>query len=366
MKYLTALLTAILFTSGLIAGDTFRPFQFNWTEVAPDVWSAVRPDPHRHPVLGSTTVVIGKTGVIVYDGGGLPVQADQVIEKINSLTDAPVTHVIISHWHGDHNFGVYRFADTWPEVEFVTHAFTDRAFKSQRIRYIDRYPEYLEKTIPGLQKMLDEDDPEKPMHADDRYELERIVRYKDQIAPEFMKARVPDVTTVMTDDLVLDLDGRSVEIKYLGHGNTQGDIIMWLPDSGVVATGDLVVHPSPYAFNMPPRALAQTLQNLNGLDYKVLVPGHGDIQHDKAYVDLLIRISNEVADKRDALLAEGVEADDLATKLDLSHYEAVMLGDRKGYHGFFDGYFAKPFIAAAVKELKGGPMVELKPVEQKD
>ena len=370
-KLIAAVIAIFAITTNTVAKDenqdTFRPFQFDWTEVAPDIWTAVRPDPHRHPVLGTSTVVVGKTGVVVFDGGGLPDQADQVIAKIKSLTDAPVTHVIISHWHGDHNFGVYRFAETWPNVELVTHDFTNRAFNSQKIRYIDSYPKYLESTVAGIQKYLDEVDAgnQPALHADDRYEYERIVRYKDEIAPQYALARVPKPTKVIDGDLTLDLDGRKIEILHLGHANTEGDLVMWLPGAKIVATGDMVVHPSPYAFNMPPRAYAATLKSLNTLGYKTLVPGHGDIQRNSDYVDLLISVSEELADKRDALVEEGVSPEDMAARLDQSHHEEAFVGKVNGYHGFFDGYFAKPFIAAAIKELGDGPMVELLPVEEK-
>ena len=114
------------------------PFRFDFEEVAPDVWVGVRADTFRWPVMGNVTFVVSDEGVVVFDGGGMPTMADQVIAKIRALTEAPVTHVITSHWHGDHNFGVFRYGEEWPGIEFIAHRFTREVMQSARINYVDR------------------------------------------------------------------------------------------------------------------------------------------------------------------------------------------------------------------------------------
>ena len=44
--------------------------------------------------------------------------------KIASLTDKPITHLVISHWHGDHMFGVFRIVEEFPDVQVIAHAGT--------------------------------------------------------------------------------------------------------------------------------------------------------------------------------------------------------------------------------------------------
>jgi hypothetical protein len=82
------------------AGGDEGPFQFEFQEIGSGVWAGVRPDGPRFPVMGNTTFVISDAGVVVFDGGGMPAMAEQIIAKVRSLTDKPVTHVVISHWHG--------------------------------------------------------------------------------------------------------------------------------------------------------------------------------------------------------------------------------------------------------------------------
>ena len=60
-------------------------FDIDFEEVADGVWAGVRPDGPRFPVMGTTVFVISEEGVVVFDGGGMPIMAEKVIEKIRSL-----------------------------------------------------------------------------------------------------------------------------------------------------------------------------------------------------------------------------------------------------------------------------------------
>ncbi len=138
---------------------------------------------------------------------------------------------------------------------------------------------------------------------------------------------------------------------------------MWLPEERIVATGDIVVLPSPYAFNVPPRAWAETLRALNDLEYATLVPGHGDIQFDTAYVDLIIETADSIADQRDAMLARGITNEEVEAALDFSAYEARFTQDDEYVRSYYEAYFEGPFRAAAMKALTGEPMVKIEPPE---
>ncbi len=54
---------------------TADPFQYTWTELAGGVWTGIREDSPRIPVMGTTTFVVGDEGVVVFDGGGIPQRA---------------------------------------------------------------------------------------------------------------------------------------------------------------------------------------------------------------------------------------------------------------------------------------------------
>lgn len=339
------------------------PFEITFTEVARGVWAGVRPDGPRFPVMGTTTFVVSEEGVVVYDGGGMPIMSEKVIAKIRSITKAPVTHVVISHWHGDHNFGIFRFAEEYPNVQFVAHRFTNAAMTGSKIRYIDRYPDFMATNLAGFREILKtrRDDEGTVLNDADLIEYRRIIEDADEIDAEYKRARVTTPTLVFESKLTIVSGRNTIELMHLGHGNTEGDIVMWLPAEKIVATGDIVVLPTPYAFNVPPRAWAATLRNIKALGYSTLVPGHGELQRDTAYVDLLIESAESIADQRDRLLAQGLSAEVVEAQLDFSAFEERFTGGDPYIKSYYSAYFEKPFRKAAMKALTGEPMVVLEP-----
>ena len=356
---------ATLIVAGPTTAADSGPFVFEFEEIAPGVWAGVRPDSPRFPVMGNTTFVISDEGVVVYDGGGMPAMSEQVIEKIRSLTNKPVTHVVTSHWHGDHNFGVFRFAEEFANVQFIAHEFTRDVMNSTRIAYIDRGPQYIEKNLAKFQEIVDlgVDADGNEVSDVDRAIYQRIINDADVIDAEARRARVTPPDVVFTDKYVIGSGSRTIELLFLGHANTAGDIVMWLPDEKIVATGDIVVLPSPYAYNMPPRAWAQTLRNLKALEYETLVPGHGPPQTDTGYVDLLIEAADAVADQRDALLAAGKPNEEVPAALDFSAFEERFTHGDEYVRTHYDEWFVQPFREAAMKALTGEPMVQIPPAE---
>ncbi len=363
MKNLATLVAITLTAITTDAQGDDGPFQFEFQEIAAGVWAGVRPDGPRYPVMGNATFVISDEGVVVFDGGGMPVMAEQIIEKIRSLTDQPVTHVVISHWHGDHSFGVYRFAEEFSGVQFVAHQFTRDVFNSTRIAYIDRQHDFITNNLEEFQNIVDTgvDSEGTEQSESDRRDYQRIIEDADVITREFDRARVTPADVTFADSYTIQSGGRIIELLHLGHANTAGDIVMWLPAERIVATGDMVVLPSPYAFNTPPRAWAATLRKLNELDYATLVPGHGRIQNDTAYVDLLIEAADSIAAQRDKLLATGLSDKEVQEQLDFSAFEERFTHGDEYVKGYYDAYYETPFRAAAMKALTGEPMVKIEP-----
>lgn len=358
--FLGAICGVIALLSSSASADPLVP---TFEELAPGVWAGVREDNPRNPVMGTATFVVSNAGVVVFDGGGMPLFAERVIAKIRSITDKPVTHVAISHWHGDHNFGIHPYLEAFPNVQVISHSFTHEVFNSKRIRYIDGYStgtmEY-KATVEGYMKSGKDRDgnPLTPAH---RKYYGNIINDADVVHADSQRVKITQPTITFDDKLTIVSGNRSIEFMYLGDANTAGDIVMWLPEEKIVATGDIVVHPVPYLFNVPPRKWSATLHNINALNYKILVPGHGDIQRDTSYVDLLIEFSDTIADQRDALLAEGLSEKDAMAKLDFSAFEERFTGGDAYLKFFFDAWSKQPFRAAVFKALKGIPMVEIIP-----
>jgi hypothetical protein len=102
---------------------------------------------------------------------------------------------------------------------------------------------------------------------------------------------------------------------------------------------------------------------VNALDYATLVPGHGAVQHDTGYVDLLVEAAVSIADQRDALLADGMSNEEVEAALDFTAFEERFTHGDEYVRVHYDSWFEKPFRAAAMKALTGEPMVAVPPPE---
>lgn len=346
-----------LLAVGLTAGAD--PFEYTWTELAPGVWTGIREDSPRIPVMGTTTFVVGDEGVVVFDGGGIPLMSERAIAKVRSVTDKPVTHVAVSHWHQDHNFGIRAFREVWPGVQVVSHHFTRKALirsnedESGELKASIR--DMVTTNAPAIEKLLENDafSDGRPLSEHDRARFRQFLDDAEFLDREYRRIDplYPDVT--FDREFVIHQGSREVHLLHLGRGNTAGDIVLWLPAERIVAAGDLVVRPTPYGFGSYPREWAGTLEKVKALDYRVLVPGHGDIQRDTAYVDLLIETLTLVADQMEALVAQGLKEEEAVERLDFSAVEERFTGGDAFLAGRFLSWFKRPIGQAAWRVANG-------------
>ena len=155
---------------------------------------------------------------------------------------------------------------------------------------------------------------------------------------------------------MLDDPAAPVELKVLGTGNTTGDLVAWLPRQKVVAAGDMVVLPTPYGFTVSTKPWLATLERLEGLPFETLIPGHGKVQRDRAYLGTLKWSMREIAAK-----AATAAADKSLTK-----EQAVVAFDRKPHEARFgasdawtrkwlNDYLLEGMFGTAFDEARGTP-----------
>src|SRR5947209_1583576 len=99
---------------------------------------------------GNTTVIIGARQVFVVDTCFLPSEAREDITQIRNWTDKPVTFVLNTHFHNDHNLGNRVYMDAFPALTVIAHTETKKSMEmfgpgSERRE---------EKTTTSLQQML--------------------------------------------------------------------------------------------------------------------------------------------------------------------------------------------------------------------
>jgi glyoxylase-like metal-dependent hydrolase (beta-lactamase superfamily II) len=84
-------------------------------------------------------------------------------------------------------------------------------------------------------------------------------------------------TLAFAKEMTLYLGKREVKLMQLGPGHTSGDIVAWVPDAGVMFTGDLIeYHSACYCGDAHLRAWPQTLNAIRDFNPKAIAPGRGD------------------------------------------------------------------------------------------
>ena len=80
-------------------------------------------------------------------------------------------------------------------------------------------------------------------------------------------------------ETVLDLGGTAVHVLHRGGGHTPGDSLVWLPQSGVVFTGDVVYVDRILGLHAvsKTKTWVESFKALEALQPRVLVPGHGRV-----------------------------------------------------------------------------------------
>jgi cyclase len=123
------------------------------------------------------------------------------------------------------------------------------------------------------------------------------------------RERSPD--TFVVKERSLDGSERKVRLMDMGKGHTESDLIMYLPDEGIVFAGDLVFNDHhPYLGDGYPSEWKRALTELGSMKISVVVPGHGEprgreiIRATKEYIESLERIVEQ-------MMSEGKGLDDL-------------------------------------------------------
>jgi glyoxylase-like metal-dependent hydrolase (beta-lactamase superfamily II) len=288
---------------------------------------------------GNTVVVIGQREVLVVDSCFLPAVARQDIAQIRTLTDKPVRYLLNTHWHNDHNAGNAAYMEAFPGLAIIAHAET----RTDMDLYVKTYPERLRAGIVLRQQRQDagKDEDGKPFSAAARATASADLAQRQQLAKHYQEFVYQAPTLTFRGELELELGDRAVQIRHLGRGNTSGDAIAFLPKGKVVVTGDLLVHPVPYVYDGYPSEWIATLDEIARLGATTLVPGHGEILRDTAYLQTVRELLQSAVDQLQARLrvlgpAEFLALEAVRGSIDLAPFRQRFAGDDPARGAAFD------------------------------
>ena len=329
--------------------------------VGPGVWLIRQRQPFELQPVGNVEVIEQSHGLILIDGGASPGSANRIIQLIKSVSNKPVTAVAITHWHSDHSLGVTTILKTWPDAEVIaTNAtrqhilglpmakiYPEAAPDPQRMKQLlDR----ISATLDTLRKRSSDATLPAPIRAGYSSALDEFTLYKQDIDGAFLPAKIDGFQT----ERLLDDPIRPVRLRFLGPGNTDGDLIGWLPKQRIVATGDLVVAPIPYGFDSYGASWQSVLDKLIGLHARIIIPGHGLAMHDASYLKLL---RGMLSNLRTRMSAIGPKEDLTQATKDLAPafapFQKRFAGNDPWLEKWFVTFWQTPITESLWKESRG-------------
>ena len=161
-------------------------------------------------------------------------------------------------------------------------------------------------------------------------------------------------TITVTDRMTLHRGSRVIDIRHLGSGHTAADLVVHLPQEGILITGDLVVWPVPLVGNPQSRIgeWAVTLDQLRALRSSIIVPGHGTILRDDAYLKTLSDMFASISKQTVAAVSRGETLEQARKSVNLIEFQQQLAGDSPVRKLLFSNYVAVPAVAAAYEEAK--------------
>ncbi|MEJ5255829.1 MAG: MBL fold metallo-hydrolase [Acidimicrobiales bacterium] len=262
-------------------------------EVAPRVYACLQPDEG----LGySNSGFVDRGGGLVVDTFWDLPRTRRLLAIYGTVADRPPRRLVNTHHNGDHYWGNQLFAELGTEI--IGHRLC--------AAYLTR------EAGPAAFVELCEADDETlgPMAG-----LARALRRFD-----FRGIRITPPQIVIDGDTELDLDGTVARLLYVGPAHTAGDVVVHLPDEGVLFTGDILFNRcTPIGWEGTFAGWVDALDRLVALEPAVVVPGHGplgDVGSLRAQREYLIHVRAEA----ERLFEQGLPPLEAAKRIELGPY----------------------------------------------
>ena len=187
----------------------------------------------------NTGVIIGDDSVMIVEAQATPRLARKVIDCVRSVTDKPISHLVLTHYHAVRALGASAYGAREIIMSDVARSMVAERGQEDWDSEFARFPRLFQghEEIPGL--------------------------------------TWPTIT--FSNAMTVYLGKRRVDIMKLGRAHTAGDAVIWVPDQEVMFTGDIVeYHSACYCGDGHFQDWPAALSNIAAFEPKAIAPGRGD------------------------------------------------------------------------------------------
>ncbi len=210
------------------------------TEVAPGLFARRGIDEDataaNQDEIANIGFIVGGRSVAVIDPGGSRADGEALRAHIRGVTDKPISHVVMTHFHPDHVFGAVAFADDG--AKFVAHSAMAPMLVSRGEFYRNALAD-----IVGI-----------------------------EAAGDYAK---PD--TLVEGTLAIDLGDRPLRLQAYATAHTDNDLTVFDEQSATLWTGDLLFVDRVPALDGSITGWLSAIAKLRAVPAKRAIAGHGPI-----------------------------------------------------------------------------------------
>ncbi|MGM0679856.1 MBL fold metallo-hydrolase [Thiohalophilus sp.] len=239
-------------------GTVSLPFELHQVPEAPVYYIIGKsgvPDAVNEGHTSNAGFVVTNEGVVVFDALGTPALGYRMLQRIREVTDKPITHVVISHYHADHIYGLQAFDEHAGSPEVIVQRLALGYIGGDRASQGEAAQRRLEQRREVLFPWVDED---------------------TYLVP-------PDTT--FEKETTFEQGGLTFEVRHMGPAHAPGDSIMLIKELGVLFSGDVIYKGRIPFLDSPDTDIERWLQGLAYLKKMeptphFIIPGHGDASDD--------------------------------------------------------------------------------------
>lgn len=190
--------------------------------------------------ISNAGFIVTSDSVVVVDALGSPALAERLLAEIRKVTPKKVSHVVLTHYHADHIYGLQVFAKAGAQI--IAH----QGGRS-----------YLHSDTARL----------------------RLQASREELAPWINdKTELVSATQWMQGRRELTLGDTTLVLQSVGPAHTSEDLAVYVPKVRLLYAGDLVFRSRiPFVGQADSRNWIESLERLLEFDAAVIVPGHGPV-----------------------------------------------------------------------------------------
>ena len=330
--------------------------------VARGVYAFITPEERTGLQAGNSIAIEGDSAVLVFDTGAMPTVTRRQIAEVRALTGKPVRYVVTSHWHPDHNLGNHEYQLAFPGVRFIGTRATQQGILDRGTYFIKEVQGFA--TTDSLMRLRlstgkMRDGSAMPPQVRTMFELN--TRDFAEFMPEVSRAIPVTSNHLLEDSLRIDLGRRVVTVYTRGRGNTAGDAFAYVPDVGVLLTGDLLTFPCPFPSTAYFNDWVPLLDHLKSFRARAIVPGHGEVQHDLTFLEQTRTLLQYTRDQATDAVKRGRTLEQFTAEISFARFLPIFAGSDVVRTDAFNSFYISAAVPRAFLEASLAVKGQLRP-----